>query len=203
MKFTPRTPDEAPEGELRDLLPRHPAEAQEDEVRNLLEERAKRLRGLDHADANREEAVLLVAEFPLGEERYALPLEALRAALPLRMVTPVPLSAPHVIGVLRFQGQVLAAMSLASLLGGHGWRQDPAVLLVVDRGDGELCAVDCEAIPRPIGVPMGAIEAARTRAEGPTLDVLFSPQPGQQQLVHLIEPARLFMRGGPGVRHAR
>lgn len=203
MKTPPRTPDEAQEGELRDLLPRLPSEAQEDEVRDLLEERAKRLRGLDQSDVSREEAVLLVAEFPLGEERYALPLEALRAALPLRMVTPVPLSAPHVIGVLRFQGQVLAALSLASLLGGHGWRQDPAVLLVVDRGDGELCAVDCEAIPRPIGVPMGAVEAARTRVEGPTIDVLFSTQPGQQQLVHLIDPARLFTRGGAGVRHGR
>jgi purine-binding chemotaxis protein CheW len=203
MKSTPRTPDEAQDGELRDLLPRLPSEAQEEEVRDLLEERAKRLRGLDQSDVNREEAVLLVAEFPLGEERYALPLEALRAALPLRMVTPVPLSSPHVIGVLRFQGQVLAALSLASLLGGHGWRQDPAVLLVVDRGDGELCAVDCEAIPRPIGLPVGAVEVARTRAEGPIIDVLFSSQPGQQQLVHLIDPARLFMRGGTGARHGR
>lgn len=199
----PRMPDEAQEGELRDLLPRLPEEGQEKEVRDLLEERAKRLRGLDQAETNREEAVLLVAEFPLGEERYALPLEALRAALPLRMVTPVPLSAPHVIGVLRFQGQVLAALSLASLLGGHGWRQDPAVLLVVDRGDGELCAVDCEAIPRPIGIPMGAVEAARARAEGPIIEVLFGPQTGQQQLVHLIDPARLFIRAGTGARHGR
>lgn len=199
----PRIPDEPQEGELRDLLPRLPEEGQEKEVRDLLEERAKRLRGLDQAESNREEAVLLVAEFPLGEERYALPLEALRAALPLRMVTPVPLSAPHVIGVLRFQGQVLAALSLASLLGGHGWRQDPAVLLVVDRGDGELCAVDCEAIPRPIGIPMGAVEAARARAEGPIIEVLFGPQTGQQQLVHLIDPARLFIRAGTGARHGR
>lgn len=187
MKVTPRTPDEA----------------QEEEIRDLLEERAKRLRDLEQSEANREEAVHLVAEFPLGEERYALPLESLRAALPLRMVTPVPLSAPHVIGVLRFQGQVLAALSLASLLGGHGWRQDPAVLLVVDRGDKELCAVDCEAIPRPIGLPVGAVEAARARAEGPILEVLFSPVPGQQQLVHLIDPPRLFSRSGTGARNGR
>src|SRR5687767_10137255 len=128
------------------VTPRSPGDSQEEEIRHLLEERAKRLRDLEQTEVVREEAVHWVAEFPLGEERYALPLESLRAALPLRMVTPVPLSAPHVIGVLRFQGQVLAALSLASLLGGHGWRQDPAVLLVVDRGDGELCAVDCEAI---------------------------------------------------------
>ncbi len=182
MKVTPRTLDEA----------------QEDELRVLLERRAERLRELEQTEANREEVVHWVAEFPLGEERYALPLDTLRAALPLRMVTPVPLSAPHVIGVLRFQGQVLAALSLASLLGGHGWRQDPAVLLVVERGDGELCAVDCEAIPRPLGLPVAAVEAARAQTDGPILEVF-----SNQQLVHLIDPPRLFMRAGAGARHGR
>jgi chemotaxis signal transduction protein len=180
------------------VTPRTLEEVQEEELRQLLEQRAQRLREAEQAEASREEAVHWVAEFPLGEERYALPLESLRAALPLRMVTPVPLSAPHVIGVLRFQGQVLAALSLASLLGGHGWRQDPAVLLVVERGDGELCAVDCEAIPRPLGLPVGAVEAARVRAEGPVLEVY-----ANQQLVHLILPPRLLVRAGSGARHVR
>jgi chemotaxis signal transduction protein len=186
------------------VTPRSPGDSQEEEIRHLLEERAKRLRDLEQTEVVREEAVHWVAEFPLGEERYALPLESLRAALPLRMVTPVPLSAPHVIGVLRFQGQVLAALSLASLLGGHGWRQDPAVLLVVQRGDGELCAVDCEAIPRPIGLPVGAVEAARARVEGPVLEVYFKPQADSKpQLVNLIDPPRLFARAGAGARHGR
>lgn len=181
------------------VTPRTLEEVQEEELKQLLEQRAQRLREAEQAEQNREEAVHWVAEFPLGEERYALPLESLRAALPLRMVTPVALSAPHVIGVLRFQGQVLAALSLASLLGGHGWRQDPAVLLVVERGDGELCAVDCEAIPRPLGLPVGAVEAARVRAEGPVLEVF-----ANQQLVHLIDPPRLLVRGpGGGARHVR
>jgi chemotaxis signal transduction protein len=180
------------------VIPRTLDEAQEEELRRLLERRAERLREQEQGDSAQDEAVYMVAEFPLGEERYALPLEALRAALPLRMVTPVPLSAPHIIGVLRFQGQVLAALSLASLLGGHGWREDPAVLLVVDRGDGELCALDCEAIPRPTSLPVAAVEAARSRAEGAILEVYTD-----QQLVHLIDPPRLFVKGGTGVRHGR
>lgn len=178
------------------ISPRGLAEAQDEEVQRLLQRRAERLR--EQSENAVEETVHWVAEFPLGEERYALPLEALRAALPLRMVTPVPLSAPHVIGVLRFQGQVLAALSLASLLGGHGWRQDPAVLLVLERGDGELCAVDCESIPRPLGLPVGAVEAARTRADGPVLEVFTG-----DQLIHLIDPPRLLARPGTGTRHGR
>jgi purine-binding chemotaxis protein CheW len=179
------------------ISPRGFAEAQDAEVLRLLERRADRLR--EQSENAVEESVHWVAEFPLGEERYALPLEALRAALPLRMVTPVPLSSPHVIGVLRFQGQVLSALSLASMLGGHGWRQDPAVLLVIERGDGELCALDCESIPRPLGLPVGAVEAARTRAEGPVLEVFTG-----EQLIHLIDPPRLFARAaGTGARHGR
>ncbi|XXF76858.1 chemotaxis protein CheW [Myxococcaceae bacterium GXIMD 01537] len=178
------------------ISPRGFEEAQDAEVLRLLERRAERLR--EQTEHAVEDSVHMVAEFPLGEERYALPLESLRAALPLRMVTPVPLSAPHVIGVLRFQGQVLAAMSLASLLGGHGWRQDPAVLLVVERGDGELCALDCEAIPRPLGLPVGAVEAARARSEGSVLEVFTG-----EQLIHLIEPSRLFARAATGARHGR
>ncbi|WNG39825.1 chemotaxis protein CheW [Archangium violaceum] len=175
---------------------RGPEEVQDQEVRTLLEERATRLRG--RADGSADETVLMVAEFPLGEERYAIPLDTLRAALPLRLVTPVPLSEPHVIGVLRYQGQVLAALSLAALMGGHGWRQDPAVLLVVDRGDGELCALDCEAIPRPLSLPSAAVEAARTHAEGPVTEVLLSTT---RQVIHLIDLPRLFARGA-GARNA-
>ncbi len=175
--------------------PRGPEEVQDQEVRALLDERATRLRG--RSDTTADETVLMVAEFPLGEERYAIPLASLRAALPLRLVTAVPLSLPHVIGVLRYQGQVLAALSLAALLGGHGWRQDPAVLLVVDRGDGELCALDCEAIPRPLSISAAAVEAARTHAEGSVIEVLV---PGSRQLIHLIDLPRLFA-GATGVRN--
>jgi chemotaxis signal transduction protein len=176
--------------------PRGPEELQDPEVRTLLDERATRLRG--RAEGTVDESVIMVAEFPLGEERYALPLESLRSALPLRLVTPVPLSQPHVIGVLRYQGSVLAALSLAALLGGHGWRQDPAVLLVVDRGDGELCALDCEAIPRPLSLPAAAVEAARTHSEGPVVEV---PMNNNRQIIHLIDLPRLFARGA-GARNA-
>ncbi len=176
--------------------PRGPEDIQDPEVRALLDERASRLRGRVAGTAD--ESLVMVAEFPLGEERYALPLESLRAALPLRLVTPVPLSQPHVIGVLRYQGSVLSAISLAALLGGHGWRQDPAVLLVVERGDGELCALDCEAIPRPLSLPAAAVEAARAQTEGPVVEV---PVNNNRQIIHLIDLPRLFARGA-GARNA-
>src|SRR6478736_4514175 len=137
-----------------------PTEEQNAEVRSLLEHRAQRAR--QTAQAGEEDATLWVAEFPVGDERFAVPLASLRAAIPLRMVTPVPLSSPEVIGVVRFQGEVITAFSLASLLGVRGWREDPAVLIVVERGGGRRLALDCEQIPKPTALPLGIVEAARS-----------------------------------------
>src|SRR5256885_17119347 len=84
------------------------------EVEELLVQRAERVRRKP-AETD-EENVLWVAEFPVGEETYALPLETLRAAVPLKMVTPVPLSPRHGIGILRFQGRIFTAPPLPPLL---------------------------------------------------------------------------------------
>ena len=157
-------------------------------LNKLLERRAQRVR--EKPKESGEEDLLWVAEFPVGEESYAIPLEALRAAVPLKMVTAVPLSPPHVIGILRFQGQIITALSLASLLGGRGWREDPAVLLVVDPGFGRLVALDCERIPKPVGLPHKLVEDARSRNSGAVAELTL---PGMKQ-VSLIELQRLMDR---------
>ena len=171
MKLQPR--------EAKDVAP---------ELSELLIRRAERIR---HKPAEAgDENLLWVAEFPVGEETYALPLELLRAAVPLKMVTPVPLSPPHVIGILRFQGQIVTALSLASLLGGRGWREDPAVLLVVDPGFGRLVALDCERIPKPTGLPHAQVEEARARSTGAICEITVA---GMRQ-VNLLDLARLMDR---------
>jgi chemotaxis signal transduction protein len=170
-------------------LDRRMPEEMSDEVRRLLDRRAERLRApAPHAS---EETVLWAAEFPVGEESYAVPLEALRGAVPLKMVTAVPLSPPHVVGILRFQGQVITAMSLSSLLGGRGWREDPAVLLVVDAGlGGRLVALDCERIPKPVQLPFAAVEESLSRWQSAVVEVTL---PGPRQ-VNLIDLRKLLDR---------
>lgn len=165
------------------------------ELNELLLRRAERAR--QKPDSVDEENFLWVAEFPIGEEMYAVSLDVLRAAVPLKMVTAVPLSPPHVIGILRFQGQIVTALSLASLLGGRGWREDPAVLLVVDPGFGHLVALDCERIPKPIGVPHALVEEARARSTGAVCELTL---PGMRQ-VNLLDLLRLMdRRQGPEKR---
>jgi purine-binding chemotaxis protein CheW len=176
-------------------VPRSP-QLVEEELRVLLERRTERLRS--HPPRLDETAVLWAGEFPVGEERYALPLDVLRAAVPLRTVTPVPLSPPHVVGILRFRGQILTALSLSSLLGGRGWREDPAVLLVVDAGT-RLVALDCEQVPKPIGLPATLVEEARARSHGLASIELLLPGPRQ---LNLLDLRYLLAAFDVGARHA-
>jgi chemotaxis signal transduction protein len=126
-----------------------------------------------------EERVLLAAAISFGDLTFAFALSALRGVLPLRMVTPVPLAWPVVIGVTRFQGQLITVLSLASLLGG-AWKTDPSNILVLKRGDGAL-AVDCAEIPRMVALPSKGIEVTGGMMT-PALTV-------EGELVHLLDPA--------------
>jgi purine-binding chemotaxis protein CheW len=158
------------------------------DVAEILRVRAERLRAAPTGDE--EETELWVAEFPVGDERFALPLDALRAVLPLSAVTAVPLSPPHVVGVLRFDGHLVSVLSLASLLGSPGWRQDPTVVVVVDPGWGRLAALDCEAIPRAVPISAAAVEAARAASGGgPAVELVLS---GDRQRLNVIDLRKLL-----------
>jgi chemotaxis signal transduction protein len=88
----------------------------------------------------------------------------------LRLVTPVPLAPPEVVGVFRHEGEMLPVFSLASLLGVRGWRQDPAVLLVLELSQGRRVAVDCEQVPKPMAIPASVFAgAAASDSEAVTL----------------------------------
>jgi chemotaxis signal transduction protein len=131
-----------------------------------------------------------VAQFELGGRRYALPLECLRATLPLRAVTFVPLSEAHVLGILRFQGQIISALSLAALLGNPGWRVDPTVLVVVDLGWGTPLALDCEQVPKVVAVSKEGLARAQRQGVGVLTPLLLS----EGQPVQLIDPRQLLDR---------
>jgi purine-binding chemotaxis protein CheW len=163
-----------------------------DDSARILALRAARLRAVSVAA---DEAVVWIAQFPLADETYAVPLSRLRAAIPLRQVRAVPLSAPHVVGTLLFQGELITALSLASLVGVRGWQTDPSTLLVVDVGEGRSCAVDCEAVPRPVTVARKIFEGAEVRAASNGTAELSTD--GRKPMVLIDLPALLAAaRGG-------
>ncbi len=163
----------------------------------LLLSRAERLR---ERPAEEAQDVFWAAEFPLGAEAYALPLECLVACQPLRLVTPVPLSDTRLTGVVRFQRRLLSVMSLSGMLGSPGWKRDPSVMLVLKLDGEHLVAVDCEEIPRTSSLPLKALEEARRKGNGAS--VLLIERPGQGPL-HLIETSGLFGKTRSGSGHGK
>jgi chemotaxis signal transduction protein len=129
-------------------------EDNQERILALLQRRAERLR----TPTVTKPPSLLAAELWVGDERYALPLEKLRAVLPLRLVTPVPLSSSKIIGLYRFEGRLVTAFSFASLVGVRGWLVDPELLLLVEVSPGRLVALDCEQVPREVELPLEKIE---------------------------------------------
>lgn len=154
----------------------------------LLSMRADRLRALP--TAQEAESPSWAAEFPIGQETFALPLESLRGCLPLRLVTPLPLAPPHVLGVVRFQGEIVTAFSLTMLLGARGWGSDPFVLVVVKLSSGQLVALDCEQIPVQVEIPRSEVEGqALPPGDLSTPVVVAGPR-----VLHLIDVERLTRR---------
>lgn len=133
----------------------------DEQARETLERRAEQARMSPPATAECQ-----LAELVVGERVYALPLSAFRAVVPRKRVTRVPLASPAVLGILRFQGQIITAHSTRALLDLGGSHRDAPVLIVVDPGRGGLAAIDCEEVPRPLAVPRAALDAARPNEAG-------------------------------------
>ncbi|MDP9151066.1 MAG: chemotaxis protein CheW [Myxococcota bacterium] len=156
------------------------------DIRELLVRRAERLRKPATSDEHDEDAVW-VAMFSLGVEQYAIPLPALRAAVPLRAVTPVPRASRLVVGIFQFEGEVIAVLSTAALLA-SGWSVNPTIMLVVDTGRGRTVALDCAQVPVAMTLPSSGYHHAKATARG-ALSLVAVPGRG---VVNVVDVARLL-----------
>ncbi len=146
--------------------------------------------------ADADDEVMWVATFRLGDQEYSIPLSALRAAIPRRMVTSVPGAPRAVLGILQFSGEIITALSMACLLEIEGHAPTP-VLLVVDLGRGRTVALDCEHVPLATTMSLSAFRAAPLSAGG-TLRRVSGSQPGALTVINL---QRLVQSQDPRASH--
>jgi len=80
-----------------------------------------------------------------GGEHYALPVDRVTEVGELGELTPVPGSAPEVLGIRNLRGQVLPVVDLATLLG-------------LEKGDGNERIVVAESADRRAGLAVESVE---------------------------------------------
>jgi chemotaxis signal transduction protein len=157
------------------------ADPHDEAEEEVMRQRALRLRApLARTDDTAD--LVWVASFQLGDDLFAFPLGVLRAAIPLKSVTPVPLAPVSVIGVLRFEGRLITAFSFAALLGQRSWQNDPTILLVLEPEPRELIAVDCSEVPISVALRAASIPERFDRAvarvtpeRGPPIGLIHLP----------------------------
>ncbi len=89
----------------------------DEEKRRILRERARHLARKRDAEAEGDEASLVVIGFGLGEERYAVEVEFVREVYTLRDLTPVPCTPRFVLGIINVRGQVVSVTDTKVLFG--------------------------------------------------------------------------------------
>lgn len=105
---------------LRRVQEAHDKAGQADVLRRrrerVLEERARLIAGRQGPDEPAGES-LLVLEFSLALERYALEAGPILEVHPLRDYTPVPGAPPHVLGVVNVRGRIFSVLDIKVFFG--------------------------------------------------------------------------------------
>jgi CheY-like chemotaxis protein/chemotaxis signal transduction protein len=141
-------PSSQPEGIGRTRVP---SSEPPDDVETLRTSKLLDMRAQRAAKAGRlDEEPTWIARVEAGGVAFGIPLTSLLGVVPVSGLVPVPLSPPHVLGVVRFRGEVLAALSAAWLAGASGARAHQEAFLVAQSPSGRRFALDCERVPEPM-----------------------------------------------------
>lgn len=93
-----------------------------------------------------------VAVLALGEERIAVPLEAVREFVTVDRLTPVPSTPEHVLGIANHRGELVPVVDVRGALSIQGARSETETVLMVDLDEGAT-GVAVDAIRETVAVP--------------------------------------------------
>jgi purine-binding chemotaxis protein CheW len=102
------------------------------EAADTLDERTRQLAQSQTFDDGTEHDTRQVLTFRLGEERYAWPVENVRAIARISHLTPVPSAPVFYRGVTSLRGQVLSVMDLRTYLELPPLENTPEFMMVID-----------------------------------------------------------------------
>lgn len=131
----------------------------------ILLQRARAL-AAPQADAQHEGATIDVVEFVLSRERYAFDAACVRGIHPLRQLTVLPGTPPHVLGIVNLRGHVVAVVDIRLFFGlpRRGLADLDKVVVLAD-GAMEF-AIVADSVPGARRVRQGDLQAAIATFKG-------------------------------------
>jgi purine-binding chemotaxis protein CheW len=135
--------------------------AHPEDPRQILEARARALAAplAAHDDGD----TIEVVEFVLSRERYAFEATWVRGVHPLRQLTVLPCTPPHVLGIVNVRGRIVAVIDIRLFFGlpKRGLADLDKVVVLGDAGGGAMeFGVLADAVPGARHVRRDALQAA-------------------------------------------
>jgi purine-binding chemotaxis protein CheW len=122
---------------------------------------------------------------------YAVPLPSIQEVEQVPAITPVPFSAPWVLGVINLRGTVLTLVDLPALLGMGVWQVSRNARILVIRGD-EPVAVAVDGLQGMRRMPVAALTEIEGAIEGRVADYLLGVYRDEHELIGVLDLPRLL-----------
>ena len=147
---------------------------------------------------------LEVCEFLVGGHCFAVPSSLIAEVLHAGGLTPVPLTADAIAGLIHLRGQIVPVIDMQRRLGLGDGIAAGGVLLVVRLGDDHY-ALRVDEVLDVDSLPAGRIEPPSGSLIDPAADPRTGVFAGDARLVHLLDPQRIVHslmrpRASPAVR---
>jgi purine-binding chemotaxis protein CheW len=176
-------------GDIRDriaALEQGAAEQTAEELAAVWRQRAVELSRA--ADRDREQSdVLKIVVFRLGEERYAVPITAVREIQKVGRVTPVSTAPAFVAGVINLRGVIMSVLDLRSFLGQEPVRAGERARILVTEGAGMVLGFLVEEVEEIVDVPAREVKPPLSPAKGITEDYVAGIVPHRGGMAVLID----------------
>jgi purine-binding chemotaxis protein CheW len=133
---------------------------------------------------------LEVCEFLVGGHCFAVPSSLVAEVLHAGSLTPVPLAADAIAGLIHLRGQIVPVIDMQRRLGLGDGIASGGGLLVVRLGDDHY-ALRVDEVLDVDHLPTDRIEPPSGSLIDPAADPRTGVFPGEERLVHLLDPQRI------------
>lgn len=154
------------------------------------------LQQAEEADAGFAAPHRKVLSFAVARETFALPIDLIKEIIEFGSVTRVPMTPPHVRGVLNLRGSVVPVIDLAARLGKANIQPDKRTCIIVMALPGDDAPVDIgvvvDAVNEVLDIPEEEIEPAPGFGASVRADFIDGMAKVRGRFVVVLEPATTF-----------